>query len=382
MRFPLAHPDRLSCTRPFLAWGLTVLGLCGTAVAQDQPGFPADPKRNTRAPSVDRNLQGREDGQRFRPLSRMMKDQLQSRGISEARIQALEAGIAGQSLEIGSELHDLYLQAKDVEDSQRDDPRLLQKPIPNLITAEEIAAGITLADKGTGRAMNPGSHVRIEASLQPERLGPNEPGKIVLVMTMREDAVMKSPAPLAFHHKPRQGLVEMGDPVIKAAHPARYAPFFRGAPAYDEYVLVEIPIKVNGILKSTLRANLDLEFALHHGTTGEPLGVYRHTASVKVPVGSSMPKAFAGSGSRGIRDSGFVEASATRMDTPTTVGGAAPVERIADPGSTAAGAATQEPAEDVEPVLSAPSGGDGLLLLGVGGLVLLGILGLLLRSRR
>lgn len=235
-----------------------------------------------------------------------------------------------------------------------------------------------------------GNFCRLQGGLKPSRLLPGQSGTYTVVMILQGDAVLVAPPPLTLKSPPQQGSLTLGGIGFHPAKPARdkRAKAFLGQPIYDDYAIFELPVTMANTaqLGSRHALSLELQFDLHSGTSGQPIGRFVDRVAYTVECGAAPdPTVAAGGAAR--QEGAALQAPVT---PPEPVRGAATgaVDPSHIPNTDVAGTPAQDaPApppsrpEQHEVELSGETSLPFPLLLGAGGL-LVAIVVLIVSRRR
>lgn len=145
--------------------------------------------------------------------------------------------------------------------------------------------GFTL-DKAP-RVLGARGHCRFDGAVQPKRLLPGQTGTLLVTMMLEGDSVMTSPSTLTLQEVP--GSIPIGQWSLRPPTQGRVAQAYLGQPVYDNWAVMEVSVSMPSESRLGEKRNvvLALEFDLHSGSTGQPLGHFRENYSVAVEVGAS-----------------------------------------------------------------------------------------------
>lgn len=256
---------------------------------------------------------------------------------------------------------------------------------------EETGAktGSNGTDWGMPVEVGPHGRCRFEVSVAPDRLMPGQTGTARIVMVLEDDSVLQSADELqvVVPEPPAEGTchLTLGPAKVHPPKAATVATAYRGRAAYDEWVLVELPVTMSSHapMGSTQSAAVEVRFRLHEGSTGRRFGEYQSPLSIVCEVGVSPNPAAAA-----------VQPSPVSEGVPATGRALRPAPHpgtSAEPAGTGLAAATPSPGTLEEPrtpdeeqgwLSTSEGAGDLPLLVFSGGLCALGVaLWLLRRSR-
>jgi hypothetical protein len=286
--------------------------------------------------------------------------------------------------------------------AQTEKPRPQRPPTRDVTTAdsgEEIDGKLEGMDDKRAPKPNPNARRRGTAFCQfrvhsePVKMMPGQSGKLLVTALLRGTAVLPASAPLVLALAQDQGMVTLGTPTVLPARPGHLHAAFQGAPVYDNYAVMEVPVTISqeAAIGSTLPVRLQLDYELLNGDTAAPIGKFSDVAPAKIEVGVALDPAVKG---------GFTPIDPRAVEAP--VAPARPAGGITDPtagaaqpdaisGTGAQIADSSAPAPGPLPVSGAPAADvpsveaeDELslgLLLGGGGALLVIVLLLVMRRK-
>lgn len=184
---------------------------------------------------------------------------------------------------------------------------------PGRVAAEEVGA-FAGPDGGDTKGSEPGDdkkvpldnnmprrgalHCEFRADLRPAKLMPGQSGVVFVTMLLKERAVLPAPAPLKLTSPAAQGLLTFGSPIFHEAGLGTLAPGYRGRPVYDNYAIFEVPVTVQPggelAIGTKLPVNLEFQYDLHDGETGNLLGQFVDRAGTNVEIGQALDPAVVG----------------------------------------------------------------------------------------
>lgn len=175
--------------------------------------------------------------------------------------------------------------------------------------------GFTL-DK-TPRVLSARGQCRFDGAVQPKRLMPGQTGSLRVTMILEGDAVMTSPSALQLKAAP--GSMEIATWSLQPPTQARVAQAYLGQQVYDNWALVEaqVVMPTNARIGEKRNVVLELDFELHHGTSGQSLGNFHETVAIPCEVGiAAAPAVAVRAGQAGVTGGGEPQAATTEGKGP------------------------------------------------------------------
>lgn len=143
------------------------------------------------------------------------------------------------------------------------------------------------------RVLDARGQCRFDGAVAPKRLMPGQTGNLRVTMIFEGDAVMTSPSALQLKAGP--GSMELASWTLQPPTVARVAPAYLGQQVYDNWALIEAQVVMPSNARMGEKRNvvLEVEFDLHHGTSGQSLGHFRETVAIPCEVGLANSPAVA-----------------------------------------------------------------------------------------
>jgi hypothetical protein len=216
---------------------------------------------------------------------------------------------------------------------------------------EEGRAGKVAPDPNARR--RGAAFLQFRVHTRPARLMPGESGTLIVTALLKGNAVLPAPNPLQMTSPPQQGQLAFGAPAFREAGPARLEKAFLGRPAYDNFVIMELPLTLGPDAKvgTKLPVNIALDYELLDGEQGTSLGRFSDAAIGAVEVGRAPDPAVQGGYQR--PDFGELLPATQRIESVP----AAAVPTATNPLPAISGAAAAVP-EQPESVPTVAAGGE------------------------
>ncbi len=224
---------------------------------------------------------------------------------------------------------------------------------------------------------------------EPTKLMPGETGKLIVTASLKDRAVLPSPAPLRVTSPATQGQLTLGPATVLPAELGRLPGAYRGRPVYDNWATIEMPITVAASAPVGKKQSVVVEFSfeLFDGNTAQSLGEFVDRALGQIEIGKSYDpqvqggyEAPAAAAAAAAEPQPEIRPMADDPDEPLTpaVGGAEPLP-VVDSGAQAKAVA---PIVDEGPVaqIEDDEGNRWILIVG-GGALALAVLLLVLKKK-
>jgi hypothetical protein len=132
------------------------------------------------------------------------------------------------------------------------------------------------------------AYVDYSATCEPARIVPGGSGTLVVMMMLKQDAVLPPSGPTKIDLQPFQGKLGLGTPQLRPARPARLAEATRGKVAFDDYAVFDIPVTVATDAKVGAHpVQLAFTYELYKGSSGAWIERFLDNVKVEVQVGST-----------------------------------------------------------------------------------------------